>query len=227
MKKLAVFMVLFLAATVNAADWCATFSGYATEARSRLGVLSSNTTYVSDTIINQMIREAVIEHVNLLRAVKKIYTDTTVYNRFTYSLDSGLSGIISVRFISEDSLKSLTYMPRETWYQLNISPTDEAGGYASLPSYYDYSETKLFIYPRPSTHGDTIEIDGWRKIPSIAASDSLSVIPQKYRPAILSYVVYRVALSKQHPFVQLFFSEYQKSLAIAMGNKENAAADIK
>lgn len=217
MKRITILLLLFLASSVCAADWCATFSGYRDAVRDKHNILRTNTTWVTDTVLNQLIREAVIDVVNDVRAIKKVYNDTTEYRQFTYSIDSGILGIISVRWVSpnRDSIKSLLYVPQDRWNELVTTSTSGEDGYLATPSYYDYIDGSLFIYPPPETHGDTLQIVAWRKVPSIAASDSLVIIPQKFRVAIVNYVAYQIAKAKSHPFMTNFYADFISAMTKA------------
>lgn len=212
MKKLLIVLML-LPFTVSGADWCATFGAYRNTIKQKMGLKRG---YCSgdfaDTLLNDYIREGVIHVVDVGRLIKKTYSDTTTFHIDNITLDTGCLGVEKVwlSWSAHDSTKDLTYMPRDKWYQLNLGPLIGKRGNEHRPSYYEWSPLSrtIWLHPAPAKMGDTIKYDGWRKVPSIAATDSLAIIPQNCRGAVLAYVTYLVARATSDPRANDFKLEY-------------------
>lgn len=224
MKKLFVillflFLGMFVNQKSNAADFMYSMQEYRWQIRRNLGIDITNTAYISDSSLNQFVRYSIVSMNPLMRAYKTIDSFTTTYGETRYPLDTfvtdSIVGIIDVIWNSKDSIKSLVYMPKDQWYQLEVRHTLGKTGYELRPSYYDYIDNYLFVYPAPSVTGDTIVITAWSKIEDISTSDStkgLDDIPQPYRTVILNYATYKIAQAKQHPMTELFKQDYLESL---------------
>ena len=213
MKKL--LLVLFLMSqfvTSYSADYAGNFAGYRAQVKNAFDVSTSNSTWVTDTVLNDLIRQGIIAVSPIIQARKKTYVTTTTYRVGTYNLDSAVVGVTDVYWSKNDSLKTLVYAPKEKWYQVETGLAGVGVGYNSRPSYYDWIDGKLFLYPVPARNGDTIKYEAYCKVSDISAKDSLLQIPQVYRTAVIDYVVYRVALSKQSPLLDAYYRNYVESI---------------
>jgi len=211
-----VLFVFLLFINGGGADFLGTFDNYNDQIHIKLGLATSETSLLSDTNCNQFVREAVIATMPYIRGDKVVLNVTTTYRQNTYSLDSTLLGISAVFWSKNDSLKVLKYTPIENWGEVIKTETSgKQNGYDKRPSSYDYIDDKLFVYPTPTyPYGDTLHVVAWRKVPDIAAYDSLSVIPQQFRNPILLYATYLAAYSMGHPMTELFKAEYEKAISL-------------
>jgi len=212
MKKIMFLFIMLFATSVWSADYADSFSEYRIQVKNALGVATTNSTWVSDTTLNDMIRQAVVAVGPIVRPKKETFSFVTTYQQGAYSLDTTVLGLITVYFEENDKIRTFLYTPKEKWYQL--FPNDTSKDYSIGPSYYDYIDDKLFLYPTPPVNGDTIKYEAYTKINSISALDSLSLVPQQYRTAVLDYVCYRVATLKQHPLTEVYYRNYQESISI-------------
>ena len=212
MRKLFFLFVILLATSVWSADYADSFSEYRIQVKNALGVSTSNTTWVSDTTLNDMIRQAVIAVGPIVKSKKETFNIITTYQQAAYDLDTTVVGLITVYYEKNRNVRTFLYAPKESWYQIFKDETDK--DFTSDPLYYDNIDDKLFLYPTPSKNGDTIKYEAFTKVNSISALDSLSTIPQQYRTAILDYVCYRVAVLKQHPLTDVYYRNYQESVSI-------------
>lgn len=221
MKKYLVILLL-LTSTSQSADILETFKNYRHNIRRCFDVDTSDVGFVSDSTLNEFIRISVITISPTIKATKKIFVDTTVFRRKTYSLDSTIVGIDNVFWEKGDSIKSLTYTPVDQWQAALgdlIKFLAEGEELERRPFLYDYTDDELLLYPTPIIGGDTIKIMAWRKIPSIAAVDSLAIIPQNYRSAILHYACYMVARAKQHSLKNDFKDDYREAMSFILSNE--------
>lgn len=204
-----------LCATVQA-DQLDKFRDYRYAIKQALGLDTASTMY-SDTTIHQNIRLAVLNVTPITQYRQKEFTFLTTYKQNRYALDTLIAGIIALEWKKLDSVKSLVFAPKASWYQLPIKQTkDEQEAYIRRPSYYDYTDSLLFLYPVPILVGDTMRILAWTK-PVATAADSLSltVIPIEYRDAVLKYATYMTAKSRQHPLTELIYKrDYDEAVAI-------------
>lgn len=223
MKKFLIVLLL-LPFVVSAADWCANFGSYRNAIKQKMGVRRAyRSGNFSDTLLNDYIREGVIHVVDAGKIIKRTYTDTTTFKIDHITLDTGCLGVEKVWLSEGDSTKDLVYMSRDKWYQLGLGPLGSKRGLEQRPSYYDWEpgSRTIWFHPTPVKMGDTIKYDGWRKVPSIAASDSLSLIPQNYRSAVLAYVTFLVARASNDPRTNDFKLEYV-GLAARLGFKDES-----
>jgi len=217
MKRLILIAVLLVfAASVSAADFMDSFAEYQTQIRLNLGVTATNTSYAADTTLNRVIRLSAIHINNLLKTYKTINEFVTVYHDGSYDLDSVI-GVIYVEWSKNDSVKALVYAPKGQWYQLEVQEIASQKDYKKRPSYYDFVDGTLYLFPAPVIAGDTIRVTGWEKIGNISAAASLTDIKQRYRTAVLAYATYRMALSRTHPSTQLFKGDYEEAVISLKG----------
>jgi hypothetical protein len=195
----------------NTADFLKTMLDYREQIKRKLNIATSNTTYMTDSVFNQLIREAIVKVNPIMRGVKVRDTFVTSWQTSDYNLDS-MIGIIGVTWQHEDTVVPLTYMPLEGWGTLRQKTTFGADDpYLSRPSVYDVTDNQVMLFP-PPTLDDTIELVGFRKIHGIAVTSDVSAIPQAYRIPVLNYAAYIVAFSKQHPRAGDLMQEYKMSI---------------
>ncbi len=213
MKRIILVFLLsmFVCPIVSAADYLETFVDYRWEMRRALGLDTTSSGVLDDTTANQFVRQAVFQIIPILRPRFIEDTIATAANDNTYSLDTLTIGISSVQWRTGDSVKSLIYAPRAIWYQLSVNPNlaSEENPYNKRPSYYDYADSQIFLYPIPAIANDSFYIMSWYKLPTAYAGDSLFQIPVQYRVAVLRYAVYLVAQSRRHPLTEIYLRDYQ------------------
>ena len=214
MKKITVIVVsMLLAANTFGGQALSSFSSIREQVRNRLNLSASSTSYLSDSTINGHIRTGIIEVNPLLRGVKGTNTFVTTLNQNTYSLDSLAIGVVAAEWSYNDTVKALNYVPRARWYELETKTTRVGkDGWGSRPSAYDYTYSQIILYPTPTKSGDTIKVTSWKRITGMDTLTTLSAMPEAYREAVLNYVVWQVALSKQHPTAPIRKEEYERSL---------------
>lgn len=200
-------MLLFT--TSYPADVLDSYSSYRSQIKRNLSIADADTLFMSDSSMNEMIRLGVISVLNDMKGVKEEFSFLTSYKQGTYSLDSLAMGVVDVRWSKNDSVKTFLYVPKEKWYQMEFKHVGEAK-YEKRSSYYDFNDDNLFIYPTPVKTGDTIKYQAWRKIPSISAVDSLSIVPQKVRPMVADFITSRVAKAEGHPLASFYMGEYMR-----------------
>lgn len=213
MKKI-LFALLLFATPLSASDFLGTFKQYRNHIKRKLHIDTSNVSILADTTLNEFIREAVITNMPLTQADKVKLVDTTIGRQNAYALDTTLLSVDAVLWNKYDSVKAISYKPMSLWYiELRDGTSGKIGGYDKRPSFYDYDDDNLYLYPTPNITGDTIEIYGWRKVPDIAAHDSLGVIPQAYRPVIAWWATYLAADAISSPRAETIKAAYEEALA--------------
>lgn len=223
MKKIILLLLLFICPNTYSADFVDSFQEYRHQIKRKLGHDTSSTS-PADTTYNQMIREAVIKIMPIVQGRKESFSFVTTYRSDSYALDTTVSGVMSVYWSKNDSIKTLIKAPKESWYSLkrdDESILANKEGYQSRPSYYDYVDGTLFLFPTPPRNGDTIRYDAYTKINSITALDSLSLIPQRYRIVILEYASYLMAQNLQHSLMNVFREDYNQSIQFLLGGGAN------
>lgn len=226
MKKLIIVFLILLCGNVLSADFCETFEEYRRQIKRKMH-LDTASTAISDTTLNHFIREAVIKVMPLIQAIKSTDSFLTVHRQGVYSLDTTVVGVLNVEWSKNDSLKTLIYSPKEVWHEKELKTLSGFKGYDSRPSLYDYIDNTIYLYPIPFRNGDSMRVSVYRKLNSISASDSLSLIPQKYRVAVLEYATYITASSLQSPLTTTFQSDFQMSVSILKAGGANVTTSGK
>jgi len=200
--------LLLFAAPVFSADFLSDLGAYRDQIKRKLNLATTNTTILADTTLNDFVREAVVTTMPLIKGYKIADTIETVKKQFTYALDSILY-IDAIVWREGYKIKSLMYLPREQWYEkykkLTTGTDDE---YLKRPSYYDYDDDYFYVYPTPSTAGDTLLVYGPARISAISVA-AVSGIPQQYRPAVLLYATWLAAQAISNPLMGTFKAEYE------------------
>lgn len=200
MKRAIVIFLLMLAASANSTDLFATYASVREYVKSELGYSSSSTGPMSDSLMNVYIRIcAVATNAPLqMREVEKSIITGDKLNK--YVLDS-LASIISVEWSKNDSVKSLVFVPRELWFEQEHKSCrgTEATGWNRYPSYFDYSDSLLFIHPPPDGGSDTIKILGVERYPDIDTATTLTMFPRKYRIVLAMRAARDIGLAIQSP----------------------------
>ena len=226
MRALLLTIVLtLLPFTISAADLFETFSSCREFIRNELGYAGSSSGPLNDSTINQYLRVATVVNNPLIEGRTITLTSTTVVGKNSYVLDSSVK-VIAVEIKRQDTIKSLFYVPRELWYEQTHKVTRGGMGFNSFPSYYDYTDSLLFIHPPPITGGDTITILAVERFPNIDTASSLARIPRKYRVVIVKYATYLIARAIQHPFVAAFKQDYEEAV-MRLGNLFDVARIVR
>lgn len=215
MKKLLILLTILLLVPMGlrADDYLDSLPDYARQIRRNLGASEGATGYVSDTTANEMLRLAIFTVNSAIRGVKTEMIDTTIFQINSYTLDTTIVGISSIRMSFGDTLKALSYAPISTWRTALVELLKtQAMPLDKRPFLYDYIDGTLLVFPTPVIGGDTLKIITWRKVPSITTIDSLSIMPQKYRSAVLFHATYMIAKGKQHPMTGAYATDYQEAI---------------
>ena len=216
MKKILLILslILMFSATAESGDlFLDDFQNYRHSIRTSLG-LDTNSTVFADTTLNDFTRQAVYHIIPTIQLRQKEFTFATTYKNNRYALDTSIMQIIAVEWFNVDSIKSIIYAPKSSWYQLPVKQTKgEPKAYSRRPSYYDFTDSLIFLYPVPIIVDDSIRILASTKLPDFNVKDTLDVVPIEYRDAVLKYATYLAARSRLHPLTQLFFQEYQETIA--------------
>jgi len=221
-RLLLIILLLVVCSSVQAArGHLDSLRNYEVQVKIYLNVDTTNTTYITTGALDHLIREAIITNMVLMRGDKTTdASKVTTALQNTYALDTLMSGVSGVSWVKNDSVKSLLYVPREKWYEMEHKITvGQEDNYQRRPSYYDYDDDNVYLFPVPHIAGDTIEIAGWQRIgrlPGAVADDTTSAliaIPQKYRAVIARYAAWLVADSKQHPSAAAFKNRWMELLS--------------
>jgi hypothetical protein len=205
-------------------DFLLSMQDYRNQIKNKLGIANSNTTWMTDTVLNQLVREAIVTVNPIMRGYKTTKTVVTRFDSSDYPLDS-LIGIGSVVWYKNDTARSIPYLAREKWATITPQNTYGAGDpYTERPVVYDYTDNVISFFPIPTSE-DSVKIYGWNKIPNITIVSQVAQIPQKYRVAVLKYATWLVARAKQHPQLGTFLDEYRESLVFLMNKVEDDKTD--
>lgn len=214
MKRLLLFVVLiFFVTPLYAADlFLNDFQDYRHGIRTALG-MDTSATALTDTSLNVFVREAIYHIVPITQFRAREFSFATTYKNSKYELDTAIMEIISVEWFELDSIKTMIYAPRKTWYSLPLKLTSsEPGAYERRASYYDYTDSLIFIYPLPIKADDSIRILASAKLPDLVTKDTLGMVPIEYRLAVQANAIYRAARSRSHPLLQIFYRDFKEEI---------------
>jgi hypothetical protein len=213
MRYWCVFIILLICGSVAADDFMYTKAGYTAQMRRKLGYAQSNIGALPDADAEAFIEEGVAFAMPLVRASKQIRMVVTSYQVNDYALDSTTLGVISVWWKSGSYFKALQHLPISEWDKVEHKTTSgQSDTLLKRPSYYDFSDSVLSLYPVPSVSGDTIRILSWNDIGNVVALDTLKAIPQQYRIVVLNYATWAAALSRSDVRAQGFYEALVSSV---------------
>lgn len=217
-RTLLIFLTCLLCVSVQAGnDYLDSFTDYDTAVRQALGLDPAGTVYIDTASVHQFTRDGVILLTPVLKAVQTQKTVITVRGINVYTLDTLQVGITSVVWSKGDSVKGLVPVPQTEWYkQTHTSCIGQEDPFLKRPSFFDFDDNKLFIFPSPVVAGDTIRINGYLKVPATDTLGTLRIsdVKQRYRPVILSYVVWQAAKAVQSPSTQSAFMQFNMALSV-------------
>lgn len=212
MKKLLFVLLLLFTSSVSGADsYLDDFQHYRHKIRTALGMDTSSTAF-SDTTLNDLVRESIYHIIPTTQFRVREFSFATTYKNGKYALDTSIMEIIAVEWFELDSIKTMIYAPRNIWYSLPLKLTStEANPYPSRPSYYDNTDSLIFLYPLPIKAGDSVRILASTQLGDTAINHP-ERIPIEFRNAVLKYTTYIAARSRSHPLTQIFWQEYQEAI---------------
>jgi len=224
MKKL---LILFLALcySTQAAGLFEDFTSVNAQVRAKLGLAATDTVTITDTIINQFAREALLTvNVNFQGTVKRDTLYPT-FNQNTYQLDSLTAEVISVFWQKQDSFKSLIYLPKNQWYEQTVKALKGKAGFEVRPSFYDVeiidsATVLLVLFPTPVVILDSTFIVNYVSFtPDIGTTTSLSDLRRGLKVAVANYTAYLCALHLSSPKAEMLYRDFLFSI----GGMKNVA----
>lgn len=196
MKKLIIILLLFTP-SLFADDYLDSLQEMSVTVKQNLN-FASNSPNVPDSLVFSKIRETYALFSNWVFANEIVETLITTSGVLDYAYDS-LVKINEVFWKKKDSLMSLTFEKKSNWINIFNRPVllSENDNYLAHSTYYDQTTGRIQFYPTPDKV-DTFIIYGLGKVTNII-SDSTFVtqFPITYRPAVLDYATFKVALAKQ------------------------------
>lgn len=214
-RLLLVLLLLVVGSSAQAFDYLDSLRNYEVQVKVYLNVDTTNTTYITTGALDHLIHEAIVTNMVFMRGDKTTdATNVTSYRQNTYALDSLMSGVTGISWVKNDTVKSLLFVPQSRWYEMEHRQTvGQKDAFLKRPSYYDYDDDNVYLFPVPSVVGDTIEIAGFQRVPDISTATDLGAIPQKYRTVIARCAAWLVAKAKQHPLAETYKQSYIEALA--------------
>jgi len=194
-------IIMLISATASGADVLETLSDYRFTIRQQLnlGTLPNDTNVIGDSVLNNIVRLSAVLIVPSIKGDVFETTFVTVRGVSRYRIDSLFVGLFHAEWAKNDSVKSFLYLPKQVWYEKDLMPLNTKTGYEARPSYYDYVQDLVLLYPPPHIYDDTIRVMGWKRMAPIASDTLMTAIPQQYRPAVLARALYVAARSIQSP----------------------------
>lgn len=206
MKKILFVILLFVVSPVKADDWLLSLSNIAAQAREAAGHTPTATSYLTDTLAKNLIREGFVAVNTALQPIRTVNSIVCTKYQNSYQLDTLQMGIYSVEWVARDTVTTLVYAARETWKTISKVVSAKL-----KPGFYDFDHDSIYIHPTPIS-ADTILIHGWEKVANLGSIDSLAFLDQAYRLAVLKYVTWQAAMARQHPMAGEFKAQYYETL---------------
>ena len=215
MRYVLVLLLVLMAPSLMAADFLDDYLQVRKQIVRSLGYDSAVTAQPLDSItMNQFIREGAIAVAPLVRAKKSQQSFVTTAKTSDYSLDSLTISILSVWWQNDDSIRVLEYRPISTWRLLDHKTTLGVEYPFTKPSYYDYTDDKIYLYPVPGVADDTIKMITIEKVNDISTTSGvLTAFPSAFRIPIFKYALWRTAAAVRHPMRNEFYQDYRASMA--------------
>lgn len=222
MKKTYFILVLLLLVPVSlrSADFLDTQGDVANMVQNCLGKKTS-TTSIADTTITKFAKMAAIDVNNATQALALADTILTTAYQENYTADS-MQAIWKIYFISKDTLINLVRVKIKDWDTIYITPEildpdddDAEDNIRSLPSHYDMENNRFIVYPIPVRAGDTLIVEGLRKIVNIESDSSFpGQLGLNYRTAIVYRTCYLVARSLKYSpsTIQGWADDYKEAI---------------
>ena len=216
---------MVLCCTTQAAGLFDDFTSVDAQVRAKLGLAATDTVTITDTVIHQFAREALLTvNVNFQGTVKRDTLYPTYYQN-TYQLDSLTAEVISVFWQKQDSFKSLIYLPKSQWYEQKVNLLKGKSGFELRPSFYDVeiidsATILLILFPTPVIPIDSTFIVGYVSFtPGIGTTTSLSALRRGLKIAVMSYTAYLCAVHLSSPKAEMLYRDFMFSI----GGMKNVA----
>lgn len=185
--------------------------------RQTLGYTTASSNALSDSAGRFFLRSGIVTINPIIRGDKVEWVFTLTYHQNAYAIDSNIIGVLSVEWKKLDSVKSLVYVPRAMWYNMEHQSSKGQRGRLARPSYYDYNEDYLYLYPVPTEKTgayDTIRVLGYRSVSDLDTVTSLTFMPEAYRVAVVKWAAWQAARARQHPLTESLRLEYLEQIAV-------------
>jgi len=217
MKKF-LFMFLVLCCSTQGAGLFEDFTSVNAQVRGKLGLAATDTVTISDTVIHQFAREALLTiNVNFQGIVKRDTLYPSYYQN-TYELDSLTAEVISVFWQKQDSLKSISYLPKGQWYEQKVELLKGKEGFEVRPSFYDVefidsATVLLLLFPTPVIPLDTIFIVSYVAFtPDIRTTTSLSGLNRRLQTPVVNLTAYLCAVHLSSPKAEMLYRDFLFSI---------------
>ena len=224
MKRL-LTLLLVLCCSTQAAGLFDDFTSVNAQVRAKLGLAATDTVTISDTVIHQFAREALLTiNVNFQGTVKRDTLYPSYYQN-TYELDSLTAEVITVWWQKADSFKSLIYLPKNQWYEQKVKLLKGKEGFEVRPSFYDVeiidsATVLLVLFPTPVIILDSTFIVSYVSFtPDIGTTTSLSDLRRGLKVAVANYTAYLCALHLSSPKAEMLYRDFMFSI----GGMKNVA----
>lgn len=214
MRLWLVVCLVLLASPLMAESWLDERGDYYEHVRVKFGLVTASSGGLSDTVASRLFNEATTLVLAVNRAVKRLTTIPTSIYENTYELDSTLIDIETVWLDSAGVVKPMKFLPVKNWHDQFHGNTDGTPNpLLSRSSYYDYTDSLIFIFPTPSqTRIDTLNILGWHRLPDVDTVTAPTVIPEMYRLAIVYHMCWNQARARGDPREASFEREFSLAL---------------
>jgi len=225
MKKL-LTLLLVLCCSIQASGIFDDFAIIDDQVRLKLGLAVTDTVTITDTVIHQFTREALVTLNTGFQGTIKRDTVLSAYFQNTYSLDSLTAEVISVCWESHDSIKSLIYLPKSQWFEQGLKELKGKKGYEVRPSFYDVeiidtTTVYLNFFPTPVITSDTFIVSYAAFTPNIETCSTLSSINRRLPIAVVRYAAYLCAVHLKSPAAETLYRDFLFSIG---GTKDVAPA---
>ncbi len=197
-----VVLVVICLPTVYADDFLDSLREQCALVRQNLNI-ATNGSQLEDSVVAKYIREGYCILAPAVKGRQVRDTIVTVQYQEDYVVATGVTGIdstlieiLKVRMSNKDTIKTIKHAAQEVWDTLFPEGYTLKGrtGMTAHPSYYDWVQGRITLYPVPYIAGDTIIIDGVARVHTIMTDSTfVAQFPVIYRPLVTTYATVRQA----------------------------------
>jgi len=213
-------MVLIVSTAYGAEDYLDSLQEYSAVISQNLNI-STTSKACPDSMKFRSVRSAAIVVAQAIYGNFMLDTVVATADDYDYALDS-LIKVKYVNFKSTDTVLPLIFTPMVEWRSLKIPRTlTGQSGVLAHPSYYDWDNGYLFLYPTPHA-ADTFIVYGFGKLANII-SDSTFVtdLEVNYRPSLEALATALTALKlKMYDEHTAWMTVFEREIALINGVKQ-------
>lgn len=224
MKQFLALLFVLLIGSAFAADqtFLADFDDCYRSIRLNHGYSEDNTDFATDSVLSWYLRQSVVEVACFVMGYE---FDTSVITsqdvaKYGFGASSDIWGISSVIWSKGDSTKALKYIPAQLWPDMEHQTCVGKQQYEARPSYYDWSDDYLRVYPAPNEDAETLIVNAYGLAEDVDTTSDMDSVRVYYRMAIVNHATWKLAIARSDPRADAFRLMYEESRNMAAAMRD-------